>query len=208
MDNQTAYNQWSAIYDTNNNKTRDLEAIAIRTYFADASFQNILELGCGTGKNTFFLLEKCQNLTGADFSVEMLAVAKTKIVDPKVQFVQMDLREKWDFTEGGYDAITCSLVLEHIADLNHIFSEAHRILSSKGLFYIGEYHPFKQYLGKKARFETANGVFELETFTHHLTDFYNAAHQNGFECLDIQEWFDEGERKSVPRILSLVFQKF
>ncbi|WP_246200161.1 methyltransferase domain-containing protein [Maribacter luteus] len=38
-----------------------------------------MELGCGTGKNTVWLLKKAQRIIGLDFSQEMLNIAKEKI---------------------------------------------------------------------------------------------------------------------------------
>ena len=204
---QEAYNSWSAIYDTNQNKTRDLEAVALRHILKDKTFENSLEMGCGTGKNTEFLLQKTKDLIAVDFSEDMLAKAKQKITDKHVQFVRADIQNDWQFEQEIFDLITCSLVLEHIADLNGIFKRAHRVLAENGLFYIGELHPFKQYLGTKAKFETSEGVYELTCFTHHISEFYETAAQNGFDCIHINEWFDDNEKLGVPRILTMVFRK-
>ncbi len=204
---QEAYNNWSAIYDTNQNKTRDLEAVALKQILKDKTFENILEIGCGTGKNTEWLHKKTKNLVGVDFSEEMLEKAKQKISSENVQFVRADIQENWSFEDETYDLVTCSLVLEHIEDLNGVFKRIQRVLTQNGLFYIGELHPFKQYLGTKAQFETDAGIYELTCFTHHLSDFYKAASDNGFECMDINEWFDDKGRVGVPRILTMVFRK-
>ena len=56
MNIREAYNHWSAQYDTNMNPTRDLEGVALREMLADLSFKQVLEIGCGTGKNTAWLL--------------------------------------------------------------------------------------------------------------------------------------------------------
>ncbi len=207
MNIQEAYNSWSAIYDTNQNKTRDLEGNALRHILTDKTFDSALEIGCGTGKNTEWLLTKTKNLICVDFSEEMLNKAKEKIKSNNVQFVQADIKVDWQFDESIFDLITFSLVLEHIDDLNPILKQCQRVLKQNGLIYIGELHPFKQYLGTKARFETPNGVYELECYTHHFSDFYEAATNHGFECLLVKEWFDEADRRGVPRILTLVFRK-
>ncbi len=207
MNVQEAYNQWSFIYDTNQNKTRDLEAVALRHILKDKTFENILEIGCGTGKNTEWLLQQTQNLIGVDFSNEMLNKAKQKIKHEHVHFIKVDIREDWQFENETFDLITCSLVLEHIEDLHFIFKQSKRILTENGLFYIGELHPFKQYLGTKAKFETENGIFELSCFTHHISDFYTAATANGFDLIGLAEWFDDDQKVGVPRILTMVFRK-
>lgn len=86
MDTRQAYNIWASQYDTNDNKTRELEGQALRTSLADISFDKCLEIGCGTGKNTKWLLEKAKWVTGIDLSDEMLAKARQKITSDRVDF--------------------------------------------------------------------------------------------------------------------------
>lgn len=206
MNNQQAYNVWADNYDTVQNKTRDLEAIALRESISVSEFLDILEIGCGTGKNTEWLLTKAKHLVAADFSAEMLGKAKEKITAGKVEFRQFDLREEWDFPENQFDLVTCSLALEHIENIDFVFGQAHKVLRTGGLFYVGELHPFKQYQGSKARFDSGDGVFELECFVHHISEFFAAAKDNNFECLDLKEWFDDDEKTAAPRLLTMIFK--
>lgn len=76
MDVKQAYNSWSDQYDSNNNKTRDLEAIALRRTLTEINFTDCLEIGCGTGKNTQWLLTKTNAITAVDLSENMLAKAE------------------------------------------------------------------------------------------------------------------------------------
>lgn len=205
MNVQQAYNVWADNYDTVVNKTRDLEGRALRTVLSQTSYENALEIGCGTGKNTEWLLKKAKNLVAADFSEEMLMKAKEKITAPNVVFHPMDIRQKWAFENDTFDLITCSLALEHIENIGFIFQEVQRVLKPNGRFYFGELHPFKQYQGSKARFDTESGVFVLDCFVHNTSDFFQAGVQNGFHCCDINEWFDGDNRTIIPRILTMVF---
>ena len=206
MNNQKAYNVWAENYDTVENKTRDLEAKALRESVSGENLE-ILEIGCGTGKNTKFLLTKAKRLVGADFSAEMLERAKKKITAENIEFRQMDLREDWNFATDSFDLITCSLALEHIENIDFVFSQARKILRENGLFYIGELHPFKQYQGSKARFETGAGVFELKCFVHHVSEFFEAGKNNNFECVALKEWFDDDDKTQIPRLLTMIFRK-
>ena len=208
MDTRSAYNSWSQQYDSNDNKTRDLEAISLRECLQNISFDNCLEIGCGTGKNTVWLIEKAKHVTAVDLSEEMLAKAKQKIRDPGVVFKQADINTAWNFTDRFYDLITFSLVLEHIENLENIFEKASRQLVNDGYIYIGELHPFKQYSGSKARFENEDGLHIVECFTHHISDFIQAAKKSGLGVIDINEYFDDGNRNSVPRILMILLKKF
>jgi len=206
MNVQQAYNAWSESYDTVENKTRDLEARAVRESVAGENLE-ILEIGCGTGKNTEFLQTKAKKLIGADFSTEMLGKARSKITAENVEFRQLDLRESWNFAENSFDFITCSLALEHIENIDFVFSEAGKVLRPGGKFYFGELHPFKQYQGSKARFETGAGLFELECFVHHISEFFAAGKNNGFECVELKEWFDDDDKSQIPRLLTMILEK-
>src|SRR5688500_16452879 len=199
-------NAWSETYDSVENKTRDLEARALREIITGEN-PEILEIGCGTGKNTQFLETKAERVVAVDFSPEMLERAKAKICAEHVEFRRMDLREDWAFADRSFDLVTCSLALEHIENIDFVFSEASRVLKNGGRFYIGELHPFKQYNGTKARFETGAGVFELECFIHHVSEFFGAGKRNDFLCAELREWFDDDDRTQIPRLLTLVFEK-
>src|SRR5947199_3821442 len=79
MDTRTLYNQWSASYDEVENKTRDLEKEAGQKILSSIQFDSVLELGCGTGKNTEWLSTKAKHLLAVDLSEEMMAKAKEKV---------------------------------------------------------------------------------------------------------------------------------
>ncbi len=204
---QKAYNQWSEIYDSNENKTRDLEAFALRKILTGFKCSNILEIGCGTGKNTEWLIGRCEMLVAVDFSEKMLQKAKEKIANQQINFLQADIKQKWNFTKQKFHLVTSSLVLEHIEDLSYIFQQAYDKLEPNGFFYIGELHPFKQYQGSKARFESEKGVEVLECFTHHISEFITIASQNNFKVYHIEEFFDDENSNEIPRILCILFKK-
>jgi len=86
MDIQNAYNEWSEIYDSNTNLTRDLDQQVTRETLAGQHFNAILELGCGTGKNTVFLAEIGTQVHALDFSAGMIAKAKEKVKAENVRF--------------------------------------------------------------------------------------------------------------------------
>ncbi len=202
-----AYDSWASQYDTNENKTRDLEAIAIRTLLANKHFKHCLEVGCGTGKNTEWLLTICDRITAIDLSTGMLELAKAKIKSNQVSFHIVDITKPWDFAHPPYELVTFSLMLEHIEDLSDIFRKLAKITATGSLVYIGELHPFKQYAGSKARFETETGTQVVTCFNHHVTDFTKSAKANGFKLLQIEEQFDDGDKTQIPRILNLLFEK-
>lgn len=207
MDIQNAYNEWSEIYDSNANLTRDLDQQVTRETLAGQHFNAILELGCGTGKNTMFLAEIGTQVHALDFSEGMIAKAKEKVKAENVRFEMMDLTKRWHCEDGAYDLIVCNLVLEHIQHLPHIFTEAARALQPNGRFFINELHPFKQYKGTKARFERDTETIEVDAFTHHISDFTNTASACGFKLIKFNEYWHAEDQNKPPRLVSFMFEK-
>jgi malonyl-CoA O-methyltransferase len=207
MSIQKAYNEWSHTYDTDRNLTRDLDGQILREELADLHFKSILEIGCGTGKNTAFLAQIGARLHALDFSEGMIEKARGKVKADHVRFSIADLTQRWPCEDQAYDLIVCNLVLEHIEDLSFIFSEAFRVLKAGGKFLINELHPFKQYEGKKAMFDRAETVTEIPAFVHHVSDFVNTASQTGFKLVKLREHWHDQDQGKPPRILSLLFEK-
>lgn len=207
MNVQSAYTVWSEQYDSNENKTRDLEAVALRNILSTISFDSCLEMGCGTGKNTVWLEQKASHVKAVDLTNEMLDIARRKVQTNKVSFELADIHQDWHFAKGQFDLAVFSLVLEHIENVEPIFEKLAQCIQPGGHVYIGELHPFKQYAGSKARYQTAEGEQVVTSFNHHLSDFTTAAFNNGFSITTIQEYFDEDSKSSLPRILALLFQK-
>ena len=210
---QEAYNDWSSSYDQDQNLTRDLDQQAVRKFLKGSRFSAILEAGCGTGKNTAFFTEIGDQVTGTDFSRGMLQKARLKIASPHVRFLISDLISPWPFAEKVFDLVTFSLVLEHIKDLPFSFSEAARALSSGGMLFVSELHPFRQYLGKQAVFESRAGPeaalekVQIPAYIHHLSDFIDAAEGSGFELRLIKELWGAQDAGKPPRLAVFLFSK-
>lgn len=207
MDTREAYDSWSVQYDTNRNRTRDMEGVALREVLAGIPFKRILEIGCGTGKNTEWLATRSEHVTAVDLSAGMLERARAKVTTPQVTFHQADILQPWAFAKGQYDLVTFSLVLEHIEDLGPVLSKAADALAPGGQVYIGELHPFKQYSGTKARFETEQGTQVVRCFDHHLSDFLAAAKHAGLRLQDLREYVDADGATAPPRVLVLLLGK-
>ena len=207
MQNKEAYDHWSATYDSVVNKTRDLEAQTFRDLLSQIEFANVIELGCGTGKNTEWLTEKAKHIIAVDFSEEMLNAAKKKIRSKNVRFIIADITKPWEFAGESVDLITSSLILEHVENIDLVFQQAAQHLKNDGFFYVGELHPFKQYGGSRARFETGSGIFVLECFTHHISEYMAAANKNKFSCFSLHERFDNDSEGLPPRIIAFLFKK-
>ncbi len=204
---QDAYTRWSTTYDSDRNLTRDLDQLATESALADRTYQNVLEMGCGTGKNTALLARIGRNILALDFSPGMLQQAKAKIDSRNVLFVVADLTKSWPCKTESFELIVCNLVLEHVEDLAPIFAQASQVLAEGGLFFISELHPFRQYQGKQALFQSDEETVAIHAFVHHLSDFIDAAEENGFSFRTMKEWWHEEDQNNVPRLVSFMFEK-
>src|SRR5574341_1281021 len=207
MDIQKAYDDWSETYDEDENLTRDLDRQAVEEVLAGLHLESILELGCGTGKNTPFLAQIGRRVHAVDFSAGMIRKAKENVKAENVEFAWMDITQRWPFDDGSFDLVVCCLVLEHVADLSFVFSEASRTLKAKGRFLVNELHPFRQYEGKKARFYRGGEKVEVAAFVHHISDFLNAAASHGLRLVSLNEYWHTADEGKPPRLASFMFEK-
>jgi ubiquinone/menaquinone biosynthesis C-methylase UbiE len=199
------YNAWAYQYDNNINPTRDLDKTVTKESLSNIDFFKVLELGCGSGKNTEWLITKADKLVGLDFSKNMLDLARNKIKTDKVTFINTDLNENWPVNDNSFDLATINLTLEHIEILDHIFNSLFMKLTQGGKCFVCELHPKKQLAGSKARFEENGTEIALDVFYHSELEYIESSETAGFNLIAKKDWYDN--EKDVPRLISFLFEK-
>tara|TARA_Y100001958_G_C21030242_1_gene403519 strand:- start:181 stop:807 length:627 start_codon:yes stop_codon:yes gene_type:complete len=199
------YNAWAHQYDYDINPTRDLDKSVTIESLSNIDFFKVLELGCGSGKNTEWLITKADKLVGLDFSKNMLDQARKKVKTDKVTFINTDLNENWPVNDNSFDLATINLTLEHIETLDHIFNSLFMKLTQGGKCFVCELHPKKQLSGSKARFEKNGDEIALDVFYHSELEYIESAEKAGFNLIVKKEWYDN--KKTVPRLISFLFEK-
>jgi malonyl-CoA O-methyltransferase len=202
-----AYAEWSHTYNDDCNPTRDLDEEVTRRIFTAERYQTILEIGCGTGKNTSLFARIADDVQAIDFSAEMIERAR-RLSFANITFTVADLTQHWPVDDSSINLISCNLVLEHIQHLSFIFTEAARVLTPGGQFFISELHPFRQYFGTRASFHRNQEThIIIDAFVHNVTDFIDAAQHNNLRLETIKEWRHEEDMGKPPRLISFLFQK-
>jgi ubiquinone/menaquinone biosynthesis C-methylase UbiE len=201
-----SYDAWAASYDSDANRTRDLDAVVLREVFVARTFAAILEVGCGTGKNTGFLAERGAAVHALDFSAGMLAKAREKVASPRVTWTVADATQPWPLPAASVDLVTCNLVLEHVAHLAPIAAEAARVLRPGGEWFVCELHPCRQYEGTTARFHRGDAVTQIGAFVHHVSDYVQAGLGAGFQLVDLHEHWHATDTNRPPRLLAVHFR--
>lgn len=209
-DVERAYDRWASSYDLDKNTTRDLDATVVRRAPLDLSGRDVLELGCGTGKNTVWLAEHARHVIALDFSLAMIARAHERLTTSNVKFIRHDVRELWPVAAASVDVVVGNLILEHVHDLAPVFFEAARVLRPQGQLFVCELHPYRQLLGVQAHFtdpDTGETV-KVTAHDHTVSEYVNGGISAGFSLRELGEWLEDGAASDAPpRLIALLFDR-
>lgn len=203
-----AYDRWAATYDSDTNVTRDLDAIVLRASTLDFDGRDVLELGCGTGKNTVWLAERARSVTAIDFSPRMMSLARERVGGREnVRFIRHDVRDRLPCDDASVDVVVGNLVLEHVKDVAPVFAEAARVLRVGGQAFFCELHPERQGRGSQAQFtDTATGerVF-VEAYAHTVAEFERGLSAAGLSVVALTSHLEAGAAiDAPPRLLAML----
>ncbi len=203
-----AYDRWAESYDADKNVTRDLDALVMQRTALVLEGREVLELGCGTGKNTSYLAEHAARVVAMDFSEGMISRAHERLATSNVKFIRHDVRDPWPVPPASLDLVVGHLILEHVHDLAPVFFEAARVLRPHGQLFICELHPYRQLVGAQANFvdsRTGEKV-HVTAHVHTVSEYVNGGIEAGLTLRVMGEWVEEGAvPDSSPRLISLLF---
>lgn len=96
----------------------------------------ILDLGCGAGIPIMkFLVDQGFNVTGIDFSKEMLSLAKKNV--PETKLIKMNITEI-DFPDNTFDGLTAFYSIIHVPGekQSDLFKKIHKLLKPGGIMLV------------------------------------------------------------------------
>src|ERR1035437_9218531 len=150
----------------------------------------ILELACGPGNITKYLLAKRPDfkILGIDLAPNMIALAK--INNPKAKFKVMDCRDIRTINKK-YDAIMCGFCLPYLSkdETIKLIGDASSLLKSNGVVYISTMEDDYSKSGLK------KGSRGDEIFMHyHEADYLvHTLKENGLNIIDLQRKIYPGD---------------
>lgn len=123
----------------------------------------LLEIGCGPGNISKYLLSKRPDydIFGIDVAPNMIALAKLN--NPSAKFAVMDTREI-EKLDAKYDGIIAGFCLPYLSqtESNNLISSSYKMLNNNGLLYVSfvegdpEKSEFKQSTGGRVFFNFHN----------------------------------------------------
>jgi 2-polyprenyl-3-methyl-5-hydroxy-6-metoxy-1,4-benzoquinol methylase len=180
------FETWNKIASLYQDKFMDLDLYnATYDFICDAMDKanpKILEIGCGPGNITKYLLSKRPDFAvfGIDIAPNMIALAKAN--NPTARFQVMDSREI-DQIKEKYDAIVCGFCLPYLshADSGKLISDSYDMLSENGLIYMS----FVEGDPKRSGFQTGSSGDRIYFYFHTLEDLKAQFIENKFQELQI-----------------------
>ncbi len=111
-----------------------LENIAI------AKTTEVLDLCCGAGQTTRFLVRSSDRVTGLDISPVAIERAKKNV--PQAKYVE-GLAQKMPLDDNQFDLVHTSSALHEMTteELEQILQEVYRVLKPGGIFALVDFHP-------------------------------------------------------------------
>lgn len=203
LDTVTAYNLWSEVYDTDGNflqalDTREMPFLLpqMLSRITSPAPWKIVDLGCGTGRNTSELLTiPDATIFGLDASPKMLDIARSKLSE-RMTTPNRPCQGSKDVTLGFYnmlsdchppncalnaDAVISTLVLEHIP-LHIFFKSLSQVLKSGGIALVTNMHSEMGNISQAGFVDPLTGEkVRPQSYAHHLDDIVAEARRQGFE---------------------------
>src|SRR5262245_1362037 len=187
VDVRTGYGEWVATYERTVEDAMDIELLGALMTPPWQALRRAADLGCGTGRTGSWLHQHgVAEIDGVDLTPEMLAVARSRGVYHRL--VEGDVAAT-GLEPSAYDAVTVSLVDEHLPDLNPLYAEAWRLARPGGFLVLVGYHPhFIMASGMPTHYTSSSGEsVAIDTHLHLLSDHVTAALNAGWSLVEMKE---------------------
>jgi SAM-dependent methyltransferase len=146
--------------------------IQIDIFISLLAGKNVLDIGCGPGRDAKYFVEHGYAVTGIDMSEKLLDIAKEQV--PNATFLLADMRAL-PFCSPTFDGIRSCASLLHVpkADVPATLQWRYNVLQPGGIVFIGVKAGSGEHMVRKDYYEGHEKFFafyELPELTNFITD--------------------------------------
>lgn len=116
----------------NNNPNDLIEIPNFRSLVPDVTDKDILEIGCGYGKNAKFYSSKAKYILATDISKHMLEIAKNENEADNIEYLKLAM-ENIHTINKKFDIIISSLVFNYLEDYPSMMTKIYNLLKPNGV---------------------------------------------------------------------------
>ncbi|KAJ4397665.1 hypothetical protein N0V93_001898 [Gnomoniopsis smithogilvyi] len=197
LDTEATYDLWAQHYDTDGNfltavDSEEMESLLpkLLSMLEFPKPWKIVDLGCGTGRNTVHLVSLTKvNVVALDLSQKMLNIARSKTeganLEGSIVFEVYDLLKAPSppTTALGATAIISTLVVEHIP-LQEYFDAVSKMLRPGGLLLLTNMHSDMGKITQAGFVDPQTGKrIRPTSYAHSIEDIVSECEVRGFELL-------------------------
>jgi SAM-dependent methyltransferase len=193
------YDRWAKSYDAVDNPLVAATAWVMDRAPLGCEGLDVIELGCGTGRNAFRVLGAgARSYLGVDGSPGMLDVARGRVSDARASFEVVDLGGGW-VPERRFDLALVVLVLEHLAELGPLARTLAAALRAGGRARLVDLHADRIARGSVAHFDEGGTEVVFPSVAHPPQAIATALAAAGFEVTLREHLADDVLLAAVPR---------
>ncbi len=167
----------------------------------DKSNSKILEIGCGPGNITKYLLSKRPDfdIFGIDIAPKMIELAKKN--NPTASFAIMDSREISNLTTK-FDGVVCGFCLPYLSQEESVklISDSYKLLNENGLIYLS----FVEGNPSKSDFQVGSSGDRVFFYFHNIEELTEQLIKNNFQEIKVfkVEYKKTDNEKDIHTILT------
>ena len=193
-----AYDLWASIYDTDGNFLQALDTIEMKSLLpqlhsrlGDDKHRKIVDLGCGTGRNTKLLAGlPLTQVVALDASPRMLDIARTQMSarfpNSNIEFAVFDMLNDASPPKQAHnaDGVVSTLVLEHVP-ADAFFRCAARMLKPGGILLLTNMHSEMGAVSQAGFIDPKTGTkIRPTSYAHAIEDVVAEAQRQGLKLIE------------------------
>lgn len=181
---EEGYDKYANFYDKDTKNLDSIDQGFLSFVGRKLDGKKVLDVGCGTGRQTIRLFQRGVKIEGFDISEEMLNVLKKKC--PQIP-VKKGAAKYIAYDDESFEGVVCNFLFVHLKNPVPILEEIYRVLKNDGEFFISIVHQRKTPILKNKEEK-----FRVKSFFYSARKVRKFLEEQAFQILH-EEWVEEND---------------